>query len=71
MVKTPTRLEVAVIALLKLKDEKGEQFIRSMPSGALRQGLDLEGAPYTMSEISESTINLARRQILRGYYGGR
>ncbi len=67
----PTKLEVAVIALRRLKDEKGEQHLRSMASGALRQGLDLEGAPYTMSDISEATINLARRQILRGDYGGR
>ena len=64
-----TKIEVAMSALEKLRVERGDHFLRTQASGSLQcaMGKHLDkDSPYHMGEISEATINQARRRILEG-----
>ena len=61
-----SKFSVAMRALRKLMEERGEDHIRSQASWNLQQDISeyLDDEPFHMCEISEATINNARRRIL-------
>lgn len=67
-----TKIEVATHVLKRMMADRGEKFIRTQASGGLQcaMGEYLKDEP-DVGYITEATINLARRQLLRGHYGGR
>jgi hypothetical protein len=64
----PTKIEVATRVMRKLLRDRGEEYVRYQYSGSLScaMGAYMDNEPYDAGDLSNATINQARKRVLEG-----